>query len=121
MSRPVLCIVLAAASTLPLSCNRAEKKAADKAAATELLKTEAAAMKRDGEKLDPSLGVKATWTVHSLEVKDQPGNDAQPFTGAVVFRINSRTDEPMGPVESNFEKTFKYVYDARLGKWLFQP
>ena len=121
MSRHVLCLVMAAAAALPLACKSAEKKAADKAAATALLQNEAAAMKRDGEKMDPSLGVKATWTIHSLEVKEQPGNDDRPFTGTVVFWINSRTDEPMGPVESNFEKTFKYVYDAKLGKWLFTP
>jgi hypothetical protein len=121
MSRHYLCVVLAAAAVVPLSCNRAEKKAADKAAATALLQNEAAAMKRDGEKLDPSLGVKATWTIHSVQVQEQPGNDARPFTGVVVFRINSRVDEPMGPVESNFEKTFRYAYDAKMGKWLFQP
>jgi hypothetical protein len=121
MSRHVL-HALVAAAFLTLCCGKsAQKAAADKAAVTQLLQNEAATMKRDGEKLDPSLGVKATWTIHSLEVKEQPGNDNQPFTGAVVFYINSRTDEPTGPVESNFEKTFKYVYDAKLGKWLFKP
>jgi hypothetical protein len=39
----------------------------------------------------------------------------------VRFRINSRTEDPTGPVETNFDKTFNYVYDAKLGKWLFKP
>lgn len=121
MSRPALHVVLAAVAALSLACKTEAKKAADKAAVTQLLQNEAAAMKRDGEKLDPSLGVKATWTIHSVQVQDQPGNESRPYTGAVVFRINSLQEEPTGPVETNFERTFKYVYDAKLGKWLFQP
>jgi hypothetical protein len=121
MSRHALSAVILAAG-MAFSCGKsAARAAADKAAVTASLQNEAAAMKRDGEKLDPSLGVKATWTVHKLEVTEQPGNDAQPYAGVVVFRINSRTEEPTGPVESNFEKTFKYAYDAKLGKWLFKP
>src|SRR6185503_3629473 len=109
MQRLALSAVILAAG-LALSCGKsAQKAAADKAAVTQLLQNEAATMKRDGEKLDPSLGVKATWTIHSLEVKEQPGNDSQPFTGAVVFYINSLTQESTGPVETNFQRSFNYV------------
>ena len=90
MSRHALHAVLAAA-VLALCCGRITQKGATKESVTALLQNEAAAMKRDGEKLDPSIG------------------------------INSHTEDPTGPVETNFERTFNYVYDAKLGKWLFKP
>lgn len=120
MSRHALHAVLAA-SAVALCCGRVVQKGPTKDAVTVLLQNEAAAMKRDGEKLDPNLGVKATWTIHAVEVQEQTGNDTQPFKGMVRFRINSLTEEPTGPVETNFERTFNYAYDAKLGKWLFKP
>ena len=120
MSRHEMTAVILAAG-LAFSCGQSAKKAAaDKAAVTALLQSEAASMKRDGEKLDPSLGVKATWNITGVDVQEQAGNASQPYKGSVRFKITSRTDDPTGPVETNFEKTFNYVYDAKLGKWLFK-
>ena len=65
MSRHALHAVLAAA-VLALCCGRITQKGATKESVTALLQNEAAAMKRDGEKLDPSIGVKATWTVTAV-------------------------------------------------------
>ena len=121
MKRRAAVLALAALLATAAACSKPGAKKATKEQVTAALQAEAATMKRDGEKLDPSLGVKATWTIHSLEVKEQPGNDSQPFTGAVVFYINSLTQESTGPVETNFQRTFNYVYDAKLGKWLFKP
>jgi hypothetical protein len=120
MSRHARHAVLVAAA-LALCCGKVVNKGPSKDAAAALLQTEAAAMKRDGEKLDPSFGVKATWTIEKVDVQDQPGNDSQPFKGSVRFKINSLTEEPTGPVQTNFERTFNYVYDAKMGKWLFKP
>ena len=113
-----LALVVAA---LTLCCGRVINRGPTKEEVTAALQTEAASMKRDGEKLDPSLGVKATWNITGVQVQEQAGNSSQPYKGTVRFRINSRTDDPTGPVETNFDKAFNYVYDAKLGKWLFKP
>jgi hypothetical protein len=103
------------------ACSKSAGGGATREKVTPLLQQEAETMKRDGEKIDPSFGVKATWTVREVSVQEQAGNSSQPFRGTVRFVINSQTQEPTGIVEHNFERTFKYVYDAKMGKWLFQP
>ena len=119
--RAAAVFVLAAALALGGACSKASgPKGLTKEQVTAALQAEAATMKRDGEKLDPNLGVKATWTIAALEVKEQPGNAAQPYVGTVRFKINSVATDPMGPAETNFERTFDYVYNATLGKWLFK-
>jgi hypothetical protein len=114
--------LLVAAACVGAACSKSSSKGAvTRESVTPLLQQEADTLKRDGEKLDPNFGVKATWTVRGVEVQEQAGNASQPFRGTVRFVINSQTQEPTGIVEHNFERTFKYVYDAKLGKWLFQP
>ena len=103
------------------ACSGGAPSKSDREAATASLQNEAAALKRDGEKMPPSLGVKATWTVTAVDVQDQPGNAAQPFAGTIKFRINSQTRESDGIVESNFERSFKYVYDAGIKQWMLKP
>ena len=103
------------------SCSGGAASKSYREAATASLQNEAAALKRDGEKMPPSLGVKATWTITSVDVQDQPGNASQPFTGTIKFRINSQTQESTGPVENNFGRSFKYVYDAGIRQWMLKP
>ena len=103
------------------ACSGGAPSKSEREAATTSLQNEAAALKRDGEKMPPSLGVKATWTITAVEVNDQPGNAKQPFTGVIKFRINSSSREPTGVVENNFERSFKYVYDAGIKQWLLKP
>ena len=103
------------------ACSGGAPSKSEREAATASLQNEAAALKRDGEKMPASLGVKATWTITSVEVADQPGNANQPFTGTIKFRINSQMREPTGVVENNFERTFKYVYDAGIKQWMLKP
>jgi hypothetical protein len=121
MQRRAAVLYLAATLALGWGCSKPGAQGPTKETVTAALQAEAGTLKRDGEKLDPNLGVKATWTIAALEVKEQPGNAAQPFVGSVRFKINSQTMEPTGPVESNFERTFDYAYNATLGKWLFKP
>ena len=112
------------AATLAIAfcaCSAGGPSKSDREAATASLQNEAAALKRDGEKMPPSLGVKATWTIKAVEVNDQAGNANQPFTGTIRFVINSQTREPTGVVENNFERTFKYVYDAGIKQWMLKP
>ena len=103
------------------ACSGGAPSKSDREAATASLQNEAAALKRDGEKMPASLGVKATWTIMAVDVQDQPGNATQPFTGTIKFRINSQTREPTGIVENNFERSFKYVYDAGIKQWMLKP
>jgi hypothetical protein len=121
MTARIVALLLAAACAGAACSKSSSKGAVTRETVTPLLQQEAAALKRDGEKLDPTFGVKATWTVRGVEVQEQAGNTSQPFRGIVKFVINSQTQEPTGIVEHNFERTFKYAYDAQLGKWLIQP
>mgnify|MGYP001298850714 CR=1 FL=1 len=114
-------LVLAALAIAVMACSGGAPSKSDREAATASLQNEAAALKRDGEKMPPSLGVKATWTIVAVDVQDQPGNASQPFTGTIKFRINSQTRESTGIVETNFERSFKYVYDAGIRQWLLKP
>jgi hypothetical protein len=112
---------LAAFAIALCACSGGIASKSDREAATASLQNEAAALKRDGEKMPPSLGVTATWTITAVDVQDQPGNSAQPFAGTIKFRINSQTREPTGVVENNFERSFKYVYDSGIKQWLLKP
>ena len=112
---------LAALAAVFCACTAGGPSKSDREAATASLQNEAAALKRDGEKMPPALGVKATWTITAVEVLDQPGNAGQPFTGTIRFRINSETREPTGVVETNFERSFSYVYDAGIKQWMLKP
>jgi hypothetical protein len=103
-------------------CSGGAPSKSEREAATAALQKEAEGLKRDGETMNPALGVKATWTVTSVDVQDQAGNANQPFTGTIKFRISSKNaHDPTGVTEHNFERTFKYVYDAGLKVWLLKP
>jgi hypothetical protein len=104
-----------------IGCSKGEPSKSEREAATASLQAEAAALKRDGEKMNPALGVQATWTIKGVDVVDQPGNANQPFTGTIRFVINSQQREPTGVVENNFERSFKYVYDAGIKQWMLKP
>ncbi len=103
------------------ACSGGAPSQSDRDAATAALQAEAAALKRDGEKMNPALGVKATWNIKGVDVADQPGNANQPFTGTIRFVINSQVRESTGVVENNFERSFKYVYDAGIKQWILKP
>ena len=75
-------------------------------------------MKADGKKM-PDVGVKATWTVTSVDVTEQAGNDAKPFKGVVRFKIESSARALGDQPAQAFDKSFDYVYDAAQKKWLF--
>jgi hypothetical protein len=112
---------LAALAVALCACSGGAPSKSEREAATAALQNEAAALKRDGEKMNPALGVTATWTITGVDVQDQPGNAAQPFAGTIKFRINSQTRESTGVVENNFERSFKYVYEASVKQWLLKP
>jgi len=84
-----------------------------------LLQQEAQSLKTDGEKVNPDLGIKATWNIEGVEVREQPNNPDQPWAGTIRFRIESRMREEDGrDVTQQFEKRFEYVYNDTVKRWI---
>jgi hypothetical protein len=90
-------------------------------AAQAALQTEAEGLKKDGEKPIPGMGVKSIWTIEGIDIQEQPKEENRPWRGTVRFRIDSAMREPDGTIsKDSIKKTFNYVYDAPLKKWLVQ-
>ena len=88
---------------------------------TPLLQKEVDDLKREGEKLDPVLRVKATWTIAGLEVTERPEDADNPWGGTIRFEIRSETRDEQGMTAADqFEREFHYLYSASLGRWIFQ-
>jgi len=90
-------------------------------AAQAALQTEAEGLKKDGEKPIPGMGVKSIWTIESIDIQEQPKDENRPWRGTVRYRIDSAMREPDGTIsKDSIKKTFNYVYDAPLKRWLVQ-
>ena len=90
-------------------------------AVTASLQQEANTLKADGEKLDPVLRVKATWTIEGLDVSERPNDADHPWAGTIRFKIRSETKDTDNKVEvDEFEKRFDYVYATSVSRWIFQ-
>ncbi len=110
-----LAVVLAA-----VGCGRGKDPALAREAVLAALQQEAQSLKTDGEKLDPRLGVTATWIVKSVDVQEQ-ADKTHPWRGAVHFHIESKTKEWDGSVLPHaFDKTFNYQYDVATRRWLMR-
>ena len=111
-----------AATLLALpGCGRKGPAGPGRDVVTPLLQREAEALKRDGEKLDPVLLVKATWTIEGIDVTERPGDADRPWAGTIRFRIRSEMKDVDGTVTvDQFERRFDYVYMASLQRWVFQ-
>jgi hypothetical protein len=118
--RNPLFVAMLVAVALAACTSQAER--ATREAVLPLLEKEAAAMKADGERMDPGLGVKSTWSVESVEVSEQAGNAAQPWRGTIRFKIQTRMRDADG-TETNdrLDKRFDYAYDQASGQWRMQP
>ena len=81
-----------------------------------LLQQEAETLKKDGEQINPALGVKITWTIEAVEVREQPDNPSRPWAGTLKFKIESRMSEGTQVLPKKFE----YVYDAPMKRWIMQ-
>jgi hypothetical protein len=114
-------VVLLAVSLAALGACGRKGRVAGREAVTPLLQQEADALKRDGEKLDPVLGVKATWTIAGIDVTERPNDPDRPWTGAIRFAIRSETKDTDGSVAVHeFERRFDHVYTSSLERWVFQ-
>jgi hypothetical protein len=114
--RAVLAAALAA-----LACGPSRPKAPGREVVTPLLRQEAEAMKREGEKMDPALRVKATWNIEGVDVVERPKDPDRPWAGTIRFKIRGETKDYDGSVTvDEFERRFDYVYSASLNRWIFQ-
>lgn len=110
---PLILLALAGCKTKLLGPSREALQA--------LLQQEAQSLKTDGEKINPDLGVKSTWNIVTVEVKEQPNNADQPWVGTIHFKIESRIREVDGSdVIQQFDKRFEYVYSDTLKRWIIQ-
>jgi predicted small lipoprotein YifL len=114
-------LVLAAALLGLAACGPRGPKAPGREVVTPLLQQEADALKRDGEKLDPVLRVRAIWTVEGIDVTERPNDRDRPWAGAIRFKIRSEAMDADGSIDVHeFERRFDYVYMASLQRWVFQ-
>jgi hypothetical protein len=114
-------VVLAAALTGLGGCGRKGGEVAGREVVTPLLQQEAASLKRDGEKLDPVLRVKATWAITGIDVTERANDPDRPWAGTIRFKIRSEMRDEQGVVTvDEFDRRFDYAYAASLKRWVFQ-
>jgi hypothetical protein len=107
------------AGSLLASCSEQRKAPPPQPEVEALLKQRAETEKREAEAdVNPNLGVKVTWTIQSVEVRPQPGNDAEPYLGTIKFIIESQTPELDGVATERLERSYNYVWDSATGGWL---
>jgi predicted small lipoprotein YifL len=114
-------VVLAALVAGLVACGPKGPRAPGREVVIPVLQHEANALKRDGEKLDPVLRVKATWTIEGVDVTERPGDPDRPWAGTIHFKIRSETrDEQGGVAVDEFRRRFDYLWSASLERWIFQ-
>jgi len=102
-------------------CGVGKLRGPTREAVTAALQQEANSLKADGEKLDPVLRVKATWTVEGLDVSERPNDADKPWSGKIRFKIRSETKDTDGKVVvDEFNRQFDYVYTTTVNRWIFQ-
>jgi hypothetical protein len=112
-------MLLMLAGSLLASCSQAKKAAPPQTEVEALLKQRAEQEKREAEAdVNPNLGVTVTWTIQSVEVRPQPGNDTEPYVGTIKFVIESQTPELDGVATERLERSYEYAWDPATGAWL---
>lgn len=117
MNRHARCF--AAMALLMTACHKPEPKLTSDDVRPGL-QQEANKMKADGENM-PDVGVKATWNIVTVDVREQPDKPDHPFAGSVRFKIESSARALEGSAPQSFEKKFEYEYDAASKRWRFKP
>ncbi len=112
-------IVVAGLAWALVACSRPQPKGPSKDALLTQLQQEAADLKKGGEDVNPTIGVKVTWTIEGVEMKERPGDKDYPWGGMIRFQIRSQSREPDGSMTSDaFLKRFDYRYSTVLNKWI---
>ncbi len=85
------------------------------------LREEGESLKKEGEAIDPSLGVKITWNVEEVLVQEQVGVKNEPWIGTIRFHIVSVTPEYDGSnITQEFTREFDYIWDLANDRWLMK-
>lgn len=115
----LLCLVLI--PVFGLSCSEVLKQPPPRAEVEALLKQEAEAEKQRSEAdVNPALGVKISWTIQGVEVREQPGDEDHPWAGTIHFLVESQTPELDGTATERFEKAYEYLWDMDQDAWIPQ-
>ena len=110
-----------ATAVLTAGCGLAKPKGPTREAVTAALQQEANSLKADGEKLDPVLRVRATWTVEGLDITPRPNDADRPWSGRIRFKIKSEKKDTDGKVVTDeFSRQFDYLYATSVNRWVFQ-
>jgi hypothetical protein len=119
-ARVVLDLALSLSITAGLACST-KAKGPTREMVLPLLQQEANSLKADGEKANPGLGVKATWAIQSVQVREQTADESQPWAGTIQFNITSEMREGDGtPLVQKFDKRFEYVWSTAVNRWIIQ-
>ncbi len=113
--------LIAALGWTALGCGSRKPKGPSREQVTALLQKEAAAIKAGGEGLDPALGVRATWTLLGIVIREQPQNADNPWAGTVTFKIRAEMRDMDSVSVNESERRFEYVWSQSPGLWLPAP
>lgn len=104
-----------------VACGQGGKEPPSRDVVEGLLQQEAKVLKQEGEQVDPSLGVKITWDIQSVDVREQPGEESSTWAGTIRFVIKSEQPEYDGSkATQTFDKEFDYVWDVEGERWIIQ-
>jgi hypothetical protein len=118
----LLWIVMAGLVWPLVDCSRPQPKGPSKDVLLAQLQQEAADLKKGGEDVNPSIGVKVTWTIEGVDMRERAGDKDFPWGGTIRFQIRSQSREPDGSVTSDaFLKRFDYRYSTALNRWIIDP
>lgn len=117
-NRRSLLTLLVLAALAPGACGKSGPPPPTREEVKAKLDQEAQALKRDGEKMNPSLGVRSVWTIEGVDVQPRPDDESKPWKGTIRLRIDSRTQDATEVHDDVSKKTFDYLYDAGLQRWL---
>jgi hypothetical protein len=110
-----------AVSVLASGCGPKAPKGPTREVVTASLQKEADRFKVDGEKLDPVLRVKATWTIEGLDVTERPNDPVNPWAGTIRFKIRSDTlDTDNKVLTDETQRRFDFLYSTTINGWVFQ-
>ncbi len=103
------------------ACGRIVSRGPSRDAVMPLLQKEANELKANGEKPDPILGVKATWTIQGIDVVERPNDTARPWAGTIRCKVRSEMRDEQGTVVAKeSEKRFEYLWQTGLDRWILQ-
>lgn len=120
-SRLISATSVLALAVAALGCGARGPARPTREAVTASLQQIANTLKSDGEKLDPMLRQKATWTIEGLDITERPNDPVNPWAGTIRFKIRSDTKDTDDKVETvEFEKRFDYLYSTTINGWVFQ-